>query len=217
MEATKDEQQCQTYTQVEAWCHSRIASGHPMLFSRPLFHSELVSASTQYQMNYEAIHSLFRNAHVAHMKKNSHLVKAKMTRHIQSYLNGTSILYIAEKCNYPPSMMARLIVENVAMLPRSNNNGGSIKSHTLSGVQRKFITEAIRHPEKNLGFPSSSVSPEYLFSENKGKYGQRQQNNDGATESSCIPLSRLALEVKEAVAADPMYGKYRTCTVPFNL
>ena len=117
--------------------------------------------------------------------------------------------------------MARLIVENVATLPtpsnNNNNNGGTINkssssSHaSLSGVQRKFITDAIRYPEKQLGSASLSVSPEYLFSENKGRYGLRQQHqqqsDDGTNESSCIPLSRLALEVKEAVASDPMYGE----------
>ena len=170
-----------------------------MLFSRILFHKEMKSASAQFHYSFEAIHSLFRNAHVSHMKRTAHMVKSQATRHVQSYLNGTSILNIANKCNYPPSMMARLIVENVAILPSSNK---TIKGNNLTGMHRKFITEAIRHPEKLLGDASTSVSAEYLFSESKGKQHRKMEN-----ESICIPLSRLSLEVKEAVGSDPMYGR----------
>jgi hypothetical protein len=201
MSQSSDEKQCETYTKVESWCRERISSGHPMLFSRPTFHSEIKSCSSNHGMQYEAIHSLFRNAHVSHMKRTSHLVKSQSTRHVQSYLNGTSILNIAEKVNYPPSMMARLIVENVAVLPQTGNN---TRQGTISAVQKKFITEAIRHPEKTLGDASAAVSSEYLFSEGKGS-GRNAKEEAGNSEY--IPLSRLSLEVKEAVASDPMYGE----------
>ena len=45
-------------------------------------------------------------------------------RHVKSYLNGTSILSVAKRCNHPPSMMARLIVENVAACSSGGNAGG---------------------------------------------------------------------------------------------
>ena len=71
---------------------------------------------------------------------------------------------------------------------------------------RKFITEAIRHPEKELGDASNSVSPEYLFSESKGRsIHQETDDND----LQYIPLSRLSLEVREAVDSDPMYGGFK--------
>jgi hypothetical protein len=202
---TTDAEQCETYNKVELWCRERISTGHAMLFSRTTFHTEIKTASRQYDMAFEAIHSLFRNAHVSHMKRNSHVVRSSSTRHVQSYLNGTSILNIARKVNYPPSMMARLIVENVALLPPSNNSGGGngVKSgNSLSTVHRKFITEAIRYPERVLGDASNSVSSEYLFSESKGK------RSCGKEENEYIPLSRLSLEVREAVGSDPLYGEF---------
>ena len=179
-----------------------------MLFSRSIFHAELKSASQQFGMGYEAIHSLFRNAHVSHMKRSSHVVKGHSTRHVQSYLNGTSIMNIGRKCNYPPCMMARLIVENVAVLPKSSSSHTGMKpGNALSSAQRKFITEAIRHPEKLLGDASTSVSPEYLFSETKGS-GRHRKEDTTSSDSLHVPLSRLSLEVREAVSADPMYGKH---------
>jgi hypothetical protein len=98
-------------------------------------------------------------------------------------------------------MMARLIVENVAVLPQAGNNA---RQGSINTAQKKFITEAIRHPEKTLGDASAAVSPEYLFSESKGR-GRNAREDAG--NSRYIPLSRLSLEVKEAVASDPMYGE----------
>jgi hypothetical protein len=98
-------------------------------------------------------------------------------------------------------MMARLIVENVAVLPQAGNNS---RQGSINTAQKKFITEAIRHPEKTLGDASAAVSPEYLFSESKGR-GRNAKEDSGS--SRYIPLSRLSLEVKEAVASDPMYGE----------
>jgi hypothetical protein len=80
----------------------------------------------------------------------------------------------------------------------SSHSGGSNKS------SKKFLTNALRYPEKTLGDASVSVLPEYLFSERNGTVAtvSRHANHpDGA-----IPLSRLSKEVRHAVDSDPMYG-----------
>lgn len=138
------------------------------------------------------------------------MLKSQTTRLVQSYLNGTSILNIAKKVNYPPSMMARLIVENVAVPPSSNSsNSSSNRLENAMGASvniRKFTTEAIRHPEKELGAATNSVSPEYLFSESKGRNIHKEIDEN---DLQYIPLSRLSLEVREAVDSDPMYGVFQ--------
>ena len=154
----------------------------------------------------QALHSFFRNAHVFHMKRTSHALRSQTSKHVQLYLNGTSILNISKMVNYPPSMMARLIVENVALPPplpfsatvpstnlslemtlesspgkdckndhpnnvnkntnSSNDGAGSIGSSS----HRKFITEALRDPERTLGRAVTYIFPEYSMTESKCAY-----------------------------------------------
>ena len=149
------------------------------------------------------------------MKRTSHLVRNQTMRHVKSYLNGTSILKLAKKCNYPPAMMARFIVENVAVIPTTrqhpsagssatNNNTTTTKASTAT---RKFITESLRHPEKMLGCALTSILPEYMFSEKvSSTVADSTQSHEINDNANLIPLSRLSLEVREAVAADTMYG-----------
>ena len=185
-------------------------------------------------LDLQALNSLFRNAHVSHMKRTSHTIRNQTMSHVKSYLNGTSILKLAKKCNYPPAMMARFIVENVAVLPtrqqhpstgdnvvinqqqlsegKKNNDGKMTAANNTtkaSAATRKFITQSLRHPEKMLGNASTSILPEYLFSEKVSSnisdtiaLPSRDRNDD----TNLIPLSRLSVEVREAVDADPMYG-----------
>jgi hypothetical protein len=102
-------------------------------------------------------------------------------------------------------MMARLIIENVAVPPTKPSTINGARNSNSGTNLKKFITEAIRHPEKTLGCSSSSISPEYLFSENKGSGAQ---NNERENHDSLIRLSRLSLEVRGAVDSDPMYGEF---------
>jgi len=175
----------------------------------------------------QALNSLFRNAHVTHMKRTSHSVRNQTMRHVKSYLNGTSILKLAKKCNYPPAMMARFIVENVAVLPTrqhpsstgintnikheqlgggKNNDAKSTTNNTTkaSAATRKFITQSLRHPEKMLGCASTSILPEYLFSEKVSS--NATDSIPPSLDANNISLSRLSLEVREAVECDPIYG-----------
>jgi len=136
------------------------------------------------------------------------------------------------KCNYPPSMMARLIVENITQPPSSSSTASRSNKNNTS-VNKKYTTEAIRHPEKVLGNASLAILSEYQFSERNGSFGSgsRQQINDQSNNSSSpimvdqnlnslasyqgegeedeviVPLSRLAREVRHAIDSDPMYGK----------
>lgn len=163
------------------------------------------------------------------MKRTAHTVKSQTMRHIRSYLNGTSIVSLATKCNYPPSMMARLIVENITHPLSSSTASRGNKNNT--SVNKKYTTEAMRHPEKLLGNARLAILSEYQFSERNGSFGSgsRQQNNDQSNNSSSsikvgqdlnslvgqqrredeviVPLSRLAREVRQAINSDPMYGK----------
>ena len=111
------------------------------------------------------------------MKRTAHTVKSQTMRHIRSYLNGTSIVKLAMKCNYPPSMMARLIVENITQPPTSSTTTSRSNKNNTS-VNKKYTTEAIRHPEKALGNASLAILSEYQFSERNGSFGSgsRQQN-----------------------------------------
>lgn len=131
-------------------------------------------------------------------------------RHVKSYLNGTSIMDLARRSNYPPSLMARLIVENVTRpspssssssvtatigttairhddgvdadnateeAPSTASNSATDSNNTnnhhrgeggVGGSSRRFLTNALRYPEKMLGDARASISPEYLFSERNG-------------------------------------------------
>jgi hypothetical protein len=248
-----------SYDRAVAWCRDTISSssttnghddGNMMMFCQETFHREIASASSRYDMPYEAIHSLFRNAHVSYMKRQSHIVRSQTMRHVKSYLNGTSILNLARRCNYPPSMMARLIVENVASpsssslslhlahttttttaatddaaynkkqtdnnsneVTMSKNNDGSSSllnyTHSNSGsnnFSKKFLTNALRYPEKTLGNASVSILPEYLFSERNGTTVGTVSRHVNIHPDGAIPLSRLSKEVRQAVDSDPMYG-----------
>mmetsp|Transcript_29262 Transcript_29262/g.50569 ORF Transcript_29262/g.50569 Transcript_29262/m.50569 type:complete len:298 (-) Transcript_29262:827-1720(-) len=241
------------YDRAESWCRQTISSGHEMMFSLQSFHREIGRASHRFGLSFEALHSLFRNAHVTHMKRNSHSLRSQTMRHVKSYLNGQSLLTLAKRCNYPPSMMARLIVENVAsssssgvvdVVPKSllstdgnsnHNNaprGGGGGGTASNNTSKKFITEALRHPEKMLGCASTSLLPEYLFSEKNGPNNTNIREGGGGetvllldnfsgkplydgdavllandnNHRRSTPLSRLCLEVREAIDSDPMYG-----------
>lgn len=215
------------YDRAVAWCREIITSGqqHSMaLFSIHSFHTELSSASQQLDMPFESLHSLFRNVHISYMKRTSHTLRSSTMRHVKSYLNGCSILDLAKKANCPPTMMSRLIVENVAVTSaatasaattastqqHSSTNTNSTRQAAIDAtLKKKLVSEALRHPEKNLGCASTSLLPEYLFSENAGR-GKRKKWEDNHDMHDDIPLSRLSIEVREAVDSDPMYGKRET-------
>lgn len=113
-------------------------------------------------------------------------------------MEGMSILNLAKKINYPPSMVARAIVEHVASFDAALN-------------RRKVITEAIRDPIRILSSPTI-IAEAYRGSERvlntkaeeltvrdpfSGQYIFHSEHNQ---------ITRLAREVMEATQADPLYG-----------
>ncbi len=214
------------YDRALSWCHEIITSGPQ--HSTALFSLRLSSASQQFEMPFESLHSLFRNVHVSYMKRASHTLRSSTMRHVKSYLNGCSILDLAKKANCPPTLMARMIVENVIMTGSTTctttaesatfNTSSNLTTARDATCKKRLVSEAIRYPEKNIGCASTSLLPEYLFSENAGRGGKRKKKEDNHDihndmhddGTQQIPLSRLSLEVREAVDLDPMYGKSET-------
>lgn len=123
-----------------------------------------------------------------------------MKRHVADYVGGRRILEMARSINYPPYHVARLIVENVADLRCAAGTGTSTGGNGAAGSassNKKAVTEAMREPQRVLGDPSI-VKPEYRSSEENGSLPTKA--------SSSPPLSRLAMEVIEAMRSDPLYG-----------
>jgi len=96
----------------------------------------------------------------------------------------------------------------------SINSVSSDSNNTTNN--KKFATIALRHPEKILGNASRSILPEYLFSERNENTIEKQcqliDNFSGLPldydqqDEEKVVLSRLSLEVREAIDSDPMYG-----------
>mmetsp|Transcript_9362 Transcript_9362/g.13287 ORF Transcript_9362/g.13287 Transcript_9362/m.13287 type:complete len:301 (-) Transcript_9362:188-1090(-) len=132
-----------------------------------------------------------------------------MQESVKAYLAGTSIIDIARKNNYPPSMIARFIVERVACFPDSSS----------SSINRKNLTKVMRDPMgvlcRSSIIESSSKDSECTQRKTeinaldgiarlkvesvngKGKCGVREENRSSL---------RLAKEVEDALDADPLYG-----------
>lgn len=94
----------------------------------------------------------------------------------------------------------------------TNSSATTTNAKTMP-PSRKFITEAVRSPEKILGCASDCIIPQYLFSEKRGKRTQLEGRGFGSNddhecdEERDRTISRLAMEVKEAIDSDPLHGK----------
>jgi hypothetical protein len=138
-------------------------------------------------------------------------VQRNVTSFVQEYVKqGLSILTLAKRENYPPYMLSRYIVEQVARLPDG----------------KKGLTRSMRDPMTVLGDPDI-IAPDYRDSE---RHMQDVKNSKRSvslgwaegrtwfvgfallTFSRCYSVfvrestTRLALEVQEALDADPLYG-----------
>ena len=105
---------------------------------------------------HKSIDSLLRHTHLQHIKKRIWKIRTNISSHIQKYTReGKSIVTISKEANYPPYMMARLFVEHM----HKNFNG-------KKGGSKKYITDAVRDPEKYLNRPPEDfLRPEYWYSE----------------------------------------------------
>lgn len=195
---------CSDFDAAEAWIRQAVKAGHPLFFSPTVFASAMADAQTQFNMPVESLSSFLRSIHLIHVKKNAHVLRNNVKRHVEDYVRGSRILDMARSMNYPPYHVARLIVENVADL-RCAAGTGSTGSGTggngaagSASTNKKAVTEAMREPQRVLGDPSI-VKSEYRSSE--------ENRSSSSTKSSpSPPLSRLATEVIEAMRSDPLYG-----------
>ena len=90
-------------------------------------------------------------------------------------------------------MVARAVVEHVAFCDSSNN--------------RKLVTEAMRDPIGKLGSMNAIAAPYQISEKNgRGSLVRIDQFSGRPITSPAQDVTRLALEVLEAVDADPLYG-----------
>jgi len=186
------------YCNAERWLKETIKESHEFFFDPDLFDDEMHKASGDLNFPYESLVSFLRNIHLTHIKKKSYIIKNKMQHYVDNYyVKGTSIVSLAKKVNYPPSMMARAIL-------------GLLYSDT-SGNLRKSITEAMRDPINKLSL--NAISREYIDSE-KVKDDIDQDIVDSFSGSRIVQpgkdngTTRLAREVLKAINADPLYGPH---------
>jgi len=194
-----------SYDAAENWIRHAVKSGHPLFFSPTVFADALEDAAAQFSMPVESLSSFLRSIHLIHVKRNAHVLRSNVKRHVEDYVRGSRILDMARAMNYPPYHVARLIVENVANLNTgSGGEGGrNAAGSTSSSGNKKALTEAMREAQRVLGDPSI-VKPEYRLSEENGSLSSSSSLLSSSLSSP--PLSRLATEVIEAMRSDPLYG-----------
>jgi len=168
------------YDDVENWINMVVNSGHDLLFDVETFDHELKEACKKFGFPFESLHSFLSHLHLKHIKKKTFVVRNQIKSFVlPEYDRGTSIQKLAQILNFPPSLLSRIIIENIS---------------TLS---KKKITEALRDPKKKLN-SISIILEEHFISEEK--YIKQKDMGNGST------TTRLAKEVYEAVDSDPMYG-----------
>jgi hypothetical protein len=207
------------YDAVETWIRESIATGRDFLFDHRLFREELTRTWDKFDFPYEvcmllcmtawlyvsmlilkteagvlrirllgsvplhfpqSLHSFIRNLHVIHVKKTAPAVKESLAVYLDEYKNGRTIKELAKRANFPPYLFSRYVVEAVAVTTGLNS--------------KKGLTKAMKDPMNELG-TLDKIAPEYHASE-------KQFAGDAASSTT----TRLAIQVKEAIDSDPMYG-----------
>ncbi|KAG7336821.1 TPD sequence-motif-containing protein [Nitzschia inconspicua] len=182
--AENDEENKQRYDQVEQWCRHEIAAGSDFLFDSIAFEATMKRTSRDLQFPLESLQSFFRNIYVQHIKSRSFQVKSQCNNYVEQYRKGSSILQLAQTANFSPYLMARVIVENVAIIPDD---------------KKKFLTAAMRDPMHYLG-RVDCVRDEFLDIEHQWATEEKERI------SSATAPTRLATEVNEAIDSDPLSG-----------
>jgi CDAN1-interacting nuclease 1 len=128
--------------------------------------------------------------HLNHVKNASYRVKSQAKEHADRYKQGESILSLARQNHYPPYLFARCIVEEI-----TNFRG------------RKGLTDAMRDPVGRLG-DASVILEAYRASEQVESIYHEQIRRETFSNQPVpeAPLTRLATEVIDIMARDPMYG-----------
>jgi len=166
------------YNKVERWCRDQISSGRGILFDPVLFQTELKATSKDFNFPLESLQSFFRNKYVKHIKSNSHKVRDNMqTKYIKEYMLGKSIKDLAEETNFSPALLARRVVEE------------------MTDLGKKGLSSAMKNPLEELG-SINTIKEKYRESEERGR----------KSSSLTTKTTRLAREVNEAIASDPLCG-----------
>jgi len=111
---------------------------------------------------------------------------------LKEYVAGTSILSLAKKYNFPPSLLARSVVENI------------------TSFQKKRIKDAMKDPFVKLKF-KDVILDQYQSSEPRSKSSTETECAmidpfSGLSMDNSTQVTRLAREVVEATNSDPLYG-----------
>jgi len=200
------------YERAEEWCRDVVKKGHDLLFNVEIFDAELAKASRDLGFPLESLNSFLRNIHLQYVKKRSYVIRNQMQSNIIEEYTGTigaggkSILQLAKKYNFPPSLLARAVIEHVTI------------------YEKKKVTQALRDPLNKLS-SAEVILEKHKLSEstsNKPKSmpidpftGNPMDMVDGLlastpTSSSIgvgVPqITRLAREVIDATNSDPLYG-----------
>jgi hypothetical protein len=159
----KDEQSSiQHYHRVENWCRHHISSrrDNDFLFDPQLWYTTMKHASRELNFPPESLRSFFHNLHLKHIKSASYKVHNQGRMYLNQYRTGTSILQLAKNANFPPQLMARLVVENVA-----GTHGRNMKL---------FVKNAMRDPLKHLG-SIECIRDNFKHTEEQWALQQQQQ------------------------------------------
>lgn len=113
------------------------------------------------------------------MKRTAFRIKGKLPRLLNKYSKGHSILRLSREVNYPPSLLARYMVE------------------AMTDLKSKKLTAALRDPTHALN--NVSVIAEQYRSAERVRPSPQSTNT----------TTRLAIEVQEAIAADPLNSPMR--------
>lgn len=131
--------------------------------------------------------SFLRHLHLVHVKRNAMRIRSSQAMLVQWYSDGQSIRQISKRCNYPPSLTARFIVEVVAGLQN----------------KKRTLTQAMKNPEQHLGDVDAIVTKYQVTEE---IHLSHAVDGKTTTVATTVTTTRLAREVKEAIEYDPMYG-----------
>ncbi|GKY96048.1 hypothetical protein MPSEU_000565000 [Mayamaea pseudoterrestris] len=120
------------YDIVEKWIRDGIKESHDAYFDVNRFDIELQRIEDKFIFHHKSLVSFVRNCMVPHIKRTSPKVKANLSKYIEQYIQGRTILSLAKEANYSPHLFSRYLVE------------------ALTQFKSKKLTDALRNPEVHL-------------------------------------------------------------------
>jgi len=155
-----------------------------------LFHETL-----SFHCFFQSLNSLLRNKHLLYVKKRSFVIRNQMHLHVLvEYVAGTSILNLAKKYHFPPSLLARGVIENITIYEKKEITK-AMRDPLVKLKTVEVILDNYRNSESAMGTNTNIHEPPSLIDPFSGR---------PIPESASI--TRLAREVLEATNSDPLYG-----------